>query len=237
MTALAAHVAIPFVVENDVNLAALAHAWRGDGRHVDDFFTLYLGAGVGGAVVSNGRLVKGRHNGGGEVGYLLLDPADSGGRSTGPSAASRRSLHGAASRARARDLAGPGDHAGLAGPRGRRSRSCSRPPRSGDPIAGHRDRRAARPRRHGAGGRRGHRGPGARHPRWPGGAGARALRPDASRPGSTGGCRGRRVSWSRACAATRPSSARSRRRSSSHAGGPRRRPCSATSRSAGSCMG
>jgi len=77
VTSLAAHVSIPFVVENDVNLAALAHAWRGDGRQVDDFFTLYLGAGVGGAVVSNGSLVKGRHNGGGEVGYLLLDPASS----------------------------------------------------------------------------------------------------------------------------------------------------------------
>jgi predicted NBD/HSP70 family sugar kinase len=77
VTALSGHVSVPFVVENDVNLAALAHAWRGDGRHVDDFFTLYLGAGVGGAVVSNGSLVKGRHNGGGEVGYLIFDPAES----------------------------------------------------------------------------------------------------------------------------------------------------------------
>jgi len=76
-TALSGQVAVPFVVENDVNLAALAHAWRGDGRHVDDFFTLHLGAGVGGAVVSDGRLVKGHHNAGGEVGFLLLDPADS----------------------------------------------------------------------------------------------------------------------------------------------------------------
>lgn len=71
--ALRDRVATPFVVENDVNLAALAQAWRGDGRQVDDFVTLYLGPGVGGAIVANGRLVKGRHNAGGEIGYLLVD--------------------------------------------------------------------------------------------------------------------------------------------------------------------
>ena len=75
--ALAPRVSAPFVVENDVNLAALGHAWRGDARHVDDFFTLHLGAGVGGAVFANGSLVKGRHNGAGEVGYLLVDPSQS----------------------------------------------------------------------------------------------------------------------------------------------------------------
>jgi glucokinase len=73
VSALAQNVDVPFVVENDVNLAALAQAWRGDGRNTPDFFALYLGAGVGGAVVSSGSLVKGRHNGGGEIGYLLVD--------------------------------------------------------------------------------------------------------------------------------------------------------------------
>jgi glucokinase len=71
MSELARRVAVPYVVENDVNLAALAEAWRGDGRRIPDFFTLYLGAGVGGAVVANGSLVKGRHNGAGEIGYVL----------------------------------------------------------------------------------------------------------------------------------------------------------------------
>jgi glucokinase len=77
VASLRARVTIPFVVENDVNLAALAQAWRGDGRHASDFFTLHLGAGVGGAVVANGRLVKGSHNGGGEIGYLLVNRAQS----------------------------------------------------------------------------------------------------------------------------------------------------------------
>jgi glucokinase len=61
----------PFLVENDANLAALAHAWRGDARGLRDFVTVVMGAGIGAAVVANGRLVKGRHNAAGELGYLL----------------------------------------------------------------------------------------------------------------------------------------------------------------------
>jgi glucokinase len=62
---------VPFLVENDANLAALAHAWRGDARGLSDFVTVVMGAGIGAAVVANGRLVKGRHNAAGELGYLL----------------------------------------------------------------------------------------------------------------------------------------------------------------------
>jgi glucokinase len=62
---------VPFLVENDANLAALAHAWRGDGRGLRDFVTVVMGTGIGAAVVANGRLVKGRHNAAGELGYLL----------------------------------------------------------------------------------------------------------------------------------------------------------------------
>lgn len=61
----------PFLVENDANLAALAHAWRGDGRGLRNFVTVVMGTGIGAAVVANGRLVKGRHNAAGELGYLL----------------------------------------------------------------------------------------------------------------------------------------------------------------------
>ena len=69
---LAADVDVPVIVENDVNLAALAHAWRGDGRRVDDFVTISIGTGIGAAVVANGRLVKGHRNGAGEIGYVTL---------------------------------------------------------------------------------------------------------------------------------------------------------------------
>jgi glucokinase len=64
----------PFAVENDVNLAAVGQAWRGEGREISSFVTLSLGTGIGGALVVDGRLVNGRHNAAGEMGYLLVPP-------------------------------------------------------------------------------------------------------------------------------------------------------------------
>lgn len=71
---LASQLDLPFIVENDVNLAALAHAWRGDARGCSEFVVLSLGAGIGAGVVSDGRLLKGNRSAAGEVGYLVLDP-------------------------------------------------------------------------------------------------------------------------------------------------------------------
>ncbi len=64
---------VPFVVDNDVNLAALGHAWKGDARGLSDFVILSLGTGIGAAVVVDGRLLRGRNSGAGEVGYMVLD--------------------------------------------------------------------------------------------------------------------------------------------------------------------
>ena len=63
---------VPFLVENDANLAALAHAWRGDGQGLDNFVAVSIGTGIGAAVVTNGQLVKGHHNAAGEIGYLVM---------------------------------------------------------------------------------------------------------------------------------------------------------------------
>jgi glucokinase len=60
----------PFEVDNDVNLAALGEAWRGQGRGVQSFVTMSLGTGIGGAVVIDGHLVRGAHNAAGEVAYF-----------------------------------------------------------------------------------------------------------------------------------------------------------------------
>jgi glucokinase len=62
----------PFEVDNDVNLAALGEAWRGQGRGLQSFVTLSLGTGIGGAVVIDGHLIRGSHNAAGEVGYFPL---------------------------------------------------------------------------------------------------------------------------------------------------------------------
>jgi glucokinase len=68
---LAAELPEPHVVENDVNLAALGEAREGAGRDVDSFATVSLGTGLGGAVVVDGRLLRGSHGAAGELGFLL----------------------------------------------------------------------------------------------------------------------------------------------------------------------
>jgi glucokinase len=62
----------PVEVDNDVNLAALGHEWRGDARGRANFVTLAIGTGIGAAVVVGGSIVKGQHGAAGEVGYLVL---------------------------------------------------------------------------------------------------------------------------------------------------------------------
>ncbi|MEU9145692.1 ROK family transcriptional regulator [Streptomyces sp. NPDC048349] len=57
-------------VENETNLAALAEQRLGAARDVDSFVLLWLGAGVGAAVVLDGRLRRGASGGAGEIGFL-----------------------------------------------------------------------------------------------------------------------------------------------------------------------
>ncbi|MFJ9339278.1 ROK family protein [Streptomyces sp. NPDC101733] len=58
------------VVENETNLAALAEQRLGSARDLDSFVLLWLGAGVGAAVVLDGRLRRGASGGAGEIGFL-----------------------------------------------------------------------------------------------------------------------------------------------------------------------
>jgi len=70
---IAGEVDVPFTLENDVNLATLAQAWRGEARRMSDFATLSIGTGVGGGIVTGGRLLKGHHNAGGEFGAFVTE--------------------------------------------------------------------------------------------------------------------------------------------------------------------
>lgn len=58
--------------ENDANCAALAeHEW-GAARGVRDFVMVTLGTGIGGGVVADGALVRGRSGFAGEIGHMVV---------------------------------------------------------------------------------------------------------------------------------------------------------------------
>jgi glucokinase len=64
----------PVVVDNDVNVAALAEGWVGSARGTANYLTITLGTGVGGAVIIGGKLWRGARSGAGEVGHMALYP-------------------------------------------------------------------------------------------------------------------------------------------------------------------
>jgi len=62
--------------ENDVNLAAVTEAHEGAARGVGDFLLVWIGRGVGLAVMLGGRLHRGATGAAGEIGYLPVPGAD-----------------------------------------------------------------------------------------------------------------------------------------------------------------
>ncbi|MFJ4717118.1 ROK family transcriptional regulator [Streptomyces sp. NPDC088785] len=65
----------PVVIENDVNLAALAEQYEGAAQDHDDFVLAYVDEGVGAAIVLGGVLLRGATGGAGEIGYMPLPGA------------------------------------------------------------------------------------------------------------------------------------------------------------------
>ena len=57
-------------IANDGNCVALAEAWIGAAKGVRDVICVVLGTGVGGGIVSGGRLIEGAHGFGGEIGHF-----------------------------------------------------------------------------------------------------------------------------------------------------------------------
>ncbi len=65
---------VPARIENDANAAALAEARFGAGQGVDDLVYLTMSTGVGGGVISGGRLVHGAFGAAGEPGHMPIVP-------------------------------------------------------------------------------------------------------------------------------------------------------------------
>ena len=67
---------VPVTVENDAKCAALAELWRGSLAGCRNAAALICGTAVGGAVICDGKLLKGRRFMAGEFSYLLTESTD-----------------------------------------------------------------------------------------------------------------------------------------------------------------
>ncbi|MSX77867.1 MAG: ROK family protein, partial [Actinobacteria bacterium] len=66
---------VDVAVENDATCAAVAEWSAGAAQGVDDVIVVTLGTGIGGGLVSGGRLVRGTNGFAGEIGHMIVDPS------------------------------------------------------------------------------------------------------------------------------------------------------------------
>ncbi len=66
--------AIPVIIENDANCAAVGEWWMGAGKDVGSLVMITLGTGVGGGIMLDGKLWRGADGMGGEVGHMTIYP-------------------------------------------------------------------------------------------------------------------------------------------------------------------
>jgi glucokinase len=63
----------PVTITNDVRAATLGEWKFGSGKGFDDILCLFIGTGIGGGIISQGRLFTGSSNIGGEVGHMIIN--------------------------------------------------------------------------------------------------------------------------------------------------------------------
>lgn len=71
---LEARLGLPVSVENDASAAALGEARAGAARRVAHCVLVTLGTGIGGGIISGGRLLRGANGFAGEIGHMVVDP-------------------------------------------------------------------------------------------------------------------------------------------------------------------
>jgi len=60
-------------IENDVNCVALAEKWLGNGTDSNNFICIAIGTGIGGAIIINNELYRGKNFRAGEFGFILSE--------------------------------------------------------------------------------------------------------------------------------------------------------------------
>jgi glucokinase len=68
------HLGAKVILENDANSAALGEKWIGAGTAVDDLVLLTLGTGIGGGIISGGRILHGAQGMAAELGHITISP-------------------------------------------------------------------------------------------------------------------------------------------------------------------
>jgi glucokinase len=71
---IARRLGAPVILENDANAAALGEKWIGAGRDVEDLVMITLGTGIGGGIISGGRVLRGFSGMAGELGHITAVP-------------------------------------------------------------------------------------------------------------------------------------------------------------------
>lgn len=74
-TRLSERLARPVFVENDATCAAIAEWKSGVAVGRSDVVVVTLGTGIGGGIVADGRVVRGRNGFAGEIGHVIVDPS------------------------------------------------------------------------------------------------------------------------------------------------------------------
>lgn len=72
--ALASRLALPILIDNDANAAAWAEYRFGAGRGEEQLVMITLGTGIGGGLVINGEVTRGKHGIAGEFGHMQMVP-------------------------------------------------------------------------------------------------------------------------------------------------------------------
>lgn len=63
---------VPVVVDNDVHVGAVGEHALGAGQGARDLVAIFVGTGIGGAIISKGRLFEGSSGGAGEIGHTVM---------------------------------------------------------------------------------------------------------------------------------------------------------------------
>ncbi len=70
---LSKHINLPIAVVNDVRAAAWGEWLHGAGKGCDDIVCVFVGTGIGGGVVSGGKMLSGFTNTAGELGHITIE--------------------------------------------------------------------------------------------------------------------------------------------------------------------